>query len=298
MKGTGDCGARPAISLPSGEGGSPPVPGRSKRAQHVYQLLTQAAPFEPDYLLTDPRPGGKRTPASRAESHLMAHQAFKHWLPSSYRGHPGFIPAHEQTGHELLHVVLLDGDRKANHTFFYREPSGGEWTLAAGLAAARHYRLPLDEQDGLRAQGLQQAIERAPERPSFLQALRARPATTLAECAPPVSQEEARAQLAVRLPLTPEAQRQLLEEAHPRELSQDLERALAVHPSADRLSLPPELRPEQERAWLERRYQALLQLRFTSPQLGRVYRPWLGREETRLRSLLALSDGLPVPRKG
>lgn len=156
-------------------------PGKSERARWTAWLAREAG-YNGDILRNVFAPSRPMKP-SNATAHGMMHNALMQWIPSAYAGHDGYVASHEQTGSELLHALVLDGDRRANHHYFYREPSGGEWTLASGEAAASWYSLPRDKNACIHPQGLRESLVQALNRDSFLLALRNQPGHTLSQCA-------------------------------------------------------------------------------------------------------------------
>lgn len=184
-----DTGTRSAAAIGVASDPPPGAPGKSTRARHTYLLLAQAGGFDEQYLLRDVLGGTGRTlPAAKADAKNMTHNALMAWLPAGYSGHDGHDPHAEDVRAELFYMLLLDGDRRADHTYFYRAPSskGGEWTLASGRAVAAWYSIPVDDTGRLNADTLAEAVAAAPgrRRELFVDALRARPLDTLAQCAP------------------------------------------------------------------------------------------------------------------
>jgi hypothetical protein len=184
-KGSGGCIARSSLVLNLGDSDNQQeVPGRSVRAQNTFKLLQEAGSFSSETLLWDIT---KRqyVSAKDADAQPMAHNAFMRWLPSSYHGHQGYIPHHEPLRNEMMNAILLDGDRRANHVYFYRDPANNAvWTLGSAAATRGWYRLPHDGQGNISPQGLQHAVQEGAfnRTGSFLQSLRRGPINTLAYC--------------------------------------------------------------------------------------------------------------------
>jgi hypothetical protein len=84
---------------------------------------------------------------------------------------------------ELFHALLLDGDRRANHTFFYQDSiNKAEWTLAAGEVLVRWYDLDCDNESQIHPEHLREKIQIAVQKPRFLPAFRQSPLGTLSKC--------------------------------------------------------------------------------------------------------------------
>lgn len=160
------------------------LPGRSARARHTFALLDAADTFKREYLLRDLSAPSKSLADDQADAPTMVHNALMRWIPSSYSGHPRYNPEHEIRRRELYFCLLLDGDRRADHTYFYTDPvAGSEWTLAAGAAVRGWYGLPHDDQGHLLSEGLPDALRDAMDVSApLLSALRHEPLRTLANC--------------------------------------------------------------------------------------------------------------------
>lgn len=192
-KGSGTCATRSSMNLfESHNSIKPETPGKSKRAQFTYALLEAASQLSPELILRD-----LDNPSSTVASHLadapdMIHNVFMDWIPSSYQGWDGYDPEHEELRKELFYAILLDGDRKAEHTYFYRDKeSQGEWTLGAGNALRGWYRLPIDNSGAIVPGGLKQSVQAVLDKnpPLFLESLRQKPSDTLARCCDIAPQE-------------------------------------------------------------------------------------------------------------
>lgn len=195
-KGSGSADSRSALVLnvggqaspaPStdGDGFPPGTPGKSARAKHIYTLLQQAGGFPREYLLRDIYQPKRLVPDDKVDGPNLLHNAFMHWAPSSYPGHPGYVPEHEPRRRELFYALLLEGDRRANHTFFWRDKEiGGEWTLAAGAAVRGWYQFPVDEQGNIIPEHVEETVRRQIDSglPLFVDSLRQQPSQTLASC--------------------------------------------------------------------------------------------------------------------
>lgn len=187
-KGAGGCVARAAISLQDGIAGSghasqQAVPGKSHRAQETFKLLQEAGQFTTKYLLRDLSNPQSTVKPSLADADDMTHNALMQWIPSSYQGHAGYVEEHQQLGQELLYTIMLDGDRKANHLYFYKDRRmNAVWTLGSAASARGWYKLPHDGNGNLVAQGLADAVKESMNHPegSFLQAMVKTPMQTMA----------------------------------------------------------------------------------------------------------------------
>jgi hypothetical protein len=87
--------------------------------------------------------------------------------------------------YELLYILMLSGDRAANHLFYWRDDEGAEWTPNLALYAQEHYGLPSDPATGvLVPEGLAAAVRAAATGPvePFATRLRADIAGTLLAC--------------------------------------------------------------------------------------------------------------------
>lgn len=160
------------------------TPGKSKRTKHLVELLIATGDFDITYLCRDVFGDGSPLPAGRLDSPVVAHNALMRWLPSSYPGHGGYVPAHEPASRELFYTLMLDGDRKADHLFFWRDRyAAAEWTPAVAAVCRGYYRLPHDGFGRLVSAGLARSIIDAPHRQPvpFVEALRADPLAVLGD---------------------------------------------------------------------------------------------------------------------
>lgn len=200
-KGSGDDACRASLLVDGPDAADPRgVPGRSQRTRHLTELLIATGQFDAAWLSRDVFNGGRAVAAGELDSPIPAHNALMRWLPSSYPGHDGYIPAHDAAGRELLFTLMLDGDRKADHLFFWRDrDAGAEWTPAVAGLCRGWYNLPHDGWGRLVSDGLADAIADGPYRQprSFVQALRDDPLGTMAAACdlqePAVDLEELRA---------------------------------------------------------------------------------------------------------
>jgi hypothetical protein len=186
-KGSGGCISRSAFSFAAEERSAAiaDVPGRSGRARETFLLLQRAGSFPNEYLLRNVHNPAQPHRPEDVDAQDAAHNALMHWVPSSYHGHGGYVPEHEQLRQEIMYGIMLDGDRRAHHRYFYQDRQmNAVWTLGSAAAVRGWYRLPHLGNGDIAAEGLSEAIRAGMHHPQggFLASLRTQPIATLGMC--------------------------------------------------------------------------------------------------------------------
>lgn len=177
-RGQSTSASRPAAAVGRADADTP---GRSARARETYALLAGAG-IDRQWLLADLE-AGKATDPRKVDAFALAHNAMMAWFPEAYPGHGGYKPALDRWRDDIAFVLMLDGDHKAKHTFFYQDSvEPGYWTVGMGQAARAYYGLPSDEDGGLVSAGLPEAIAASMRRADgcFSTLIRERPSAVMA----------------------------------------------------------------------------------------------------------------------
>lgn len=160
------------------------TPGKSARARETYKLL-EACGLDRQWLLTDLESDTVMA-ADKVDSFTLVHNAIMSWVVAAYPGHEGYEPLLERWRDDIAFVLMLDGDHKADHIFFYQDTErDGYWTVGMGQAARSYYGLPSDENGGLVAEGLERHLRGSMLRPEdcFSSRLMETPTAVLGYCA-------------------------------------------------------------------------------------------------------------------